>query len=80
MTVSKTLFAQLMAFMLLTSFGRIVDRYGGNASVRRMVCAEQFREMLFAIWGLSLTGVFTVGQCRGNRSRLRKIALAPRGD
>jgi hypothetical protein len=48
MNVGKTLFAQLMEFMPWTSFGRIVDRYGGNAGVRRMTCAEQFRVMAFA--------------------------------
>jgi hypothetical protein len=31
-----------------TSFGRIVDRYSGNAGVRRMTCAEQFRVTSFA--------------------------------
>jgi hypothetical protein len=25
-----------------------LDRYCGNADVRRMVCAEQFRDMAFA--------------------------------
>lgn len=31
-----------------TSFTRIVDRYSGNAGVRRMNGAEQFRVMAFA--------------------------------
>ena len=48
MYVGKTLFAQVMAFVPWTSFGRIVDRYSGNAGVRRMTCAEQFRVMAFA--------------------------------
>lgn len=48
MKVGKTLFAQIMEFVPWTSFGRIVDRYGGNAGVRRMTCAEQFRVMAFA--------------------------------
>ena len=48
MYVGKTLFAQVMEFVAWTSFGRIVDRYSGNAGVRRMTCAEQFRVMAFA--------------------------------
>jgi hypothetical protein len=48
MNVGKTLFAQIMEFVPWTSFGRIVDRYSGNAGVRRMTCVEQFRVMAFA--------------------------------
>ena len=48
MYVGKTLFAQIMEFVPWTSFGRIVDRYGGNSGVRRLSCAEQFRVMAFA--------------------------------
>ncbi len=48
MNAGKTLFAQFMEFMPWTSFSRIVDRYGGDAGVRRMNCAEQFRIMAFA--------------------------------
>ena len=33
MNVGKTLFAQIMEFVPWTSFGRIVDRYSGNAGV-----------------------------------------------
>jgi hypothetical protein len=44
----KTLFAQIMEFIPWTSFARIVARYGGDAGVRRMNCAEQFRIMAFA--------------------------------
>jgi len=59
MNVGKTLFAQLMEFMPWTSFGRIVDRYGGNASVRRMTCAKQFQVMVFAqlTWRESLRDI-----------------------
>jgi hypothetical protein len=38
MNVGKMLFAQIMEFVPWTSFGRIVDRYSGNAGVRRMTC------------------------------------------
>ena len=48
MNVGKTLFAQIMDFMPWTSFSRIVERHAGNAGVRRMNCAEQFRVMAFA--------------------------------
>lgn len=48
MNVGKTLFAQLMEFVPWTSFTRIVQRHGGDAGVRRMNCAEQFRVMAFA--------------------------------
>lgn len=48
MNVGKTMFAQIMAFVPWTSFARIVARYGGDAGVRRLNCAEQFRAMAFA--------------------------------
>jgi hypothetical protein len=48
MNVGKTIFAQLMEFVPWTSVTRIVDRYGGNAGIRRLSCAEQFRAMAFA--------------------------------
>ena len=43
MYVGKTLFAQVMEFVPWTSFSRIVHRYQGNAGVRTLSCAEQFR-------------------------------------
>ena len=48
MNVGKTIFAQLMEFVPWTSVTRIVDRYGGNAGIRRLSCAEQFRAVAFA--------------------------------
>jgi hypothetical protein len=59
MNVGKTLFAQVMDFIPWTSFSRIVQRYGGNAGVRRMSCAEQFRIMAFAqlTWRESLRDI-----------------------
>ena len=48
MYVGKTLFAQVMEFVPWTSFARIVQRYSGNAGVRTLSCAEQFRAMAFA--------------------------------
>lgn len=75
MNVGKTLFAQLMEFMPWTSFGRIVDRYGGNAGVRRMTCAEQFRVMVFAqlTWRESLRDIeVTLG---ANATKLYAMGL-----
>ena len=59
MNVGKTLFAQIMDFVPWTSFSRIVDRHSGNAGVRRMNCAEQFRVMAFAqlTWRESLRDI-----------------------
>jgi hypothetical protein len=59
MNVGKAIFAQTMEFVPWTSFGRIVDRYSGNAGVRRMSCTEQFRVMAFAqlTWRESLRDI-----------------------
>ena len=75
MYVGKTLFAQVMEFVAWTSFGRIVDRYSGNAGVRRMTCAEQFRVMAFAqlTWRESLRDIeVTLG---ANASKLYAMGL-----
>jgi hypothetical protein len=59
MYVGKTLFAQVMEFVPWTSFARIVQRYSGNAGVRTLSCAEQFRAMAFAqlTWRESLRDI-----------------------
>ena len=59
MNVGKTLFAQIMEFVPWTSFTRIVHRYGGNAGVRTLSCAEQLRAMAFAqlTWRESLRDI-----------------------
>jgi transposase len=44
----KTLFAQLMDFLPWSTFARIVVRYDGDARVRTLRCAEQYRAMAFA--------------------------------
>ena len=48
-----------MEFVTWTSFARIVQRHGGNAGVRSLSCAEQFRAMAFAqlTWRESLRDV-----------------------
>ena len=48
MYVGKTLFAQVMQFVPWTSFTRIVARYKGDAGIRTLFCAEQFRAMAFS--------------------------------
>jgi hypothetical protein len=75
MNVGKTIFAQIMEFVPWTSFGRIVDRYSGNAGVRRMTCAEQFRVMAFAqlTWRESLRDIeVTLG---ANATKLYAMGL-----
>jgi hypothetical protein len=59
MYVGKTLFVQVMEFVPWTSFTRIVHRYRGNAGVRTLSCAEQFRAMAFAqlTWRESLRDI-----------------------
>ena len=75
MNVGKTIFAQTMDFVPWTSFGRIVDRYSGNAGVRRMSCAEQFRVMAFAqlTWRESLRDIEVT--LAANQNRLYAIGL-----
>jgi hypothetical protein len=48
MNAGKTLFAQLMDFLPWSTFDRIVARYDGNRSVRKMPCAVQYQVMAFA--------------------------------
>jgi hypothetical protein len=57
--LARRFLRRFMEFVPWTSFARIVDRYGGNAGVRRMTCAEQFRAMAFAqlTWRESLRDI-----------------------
>ena len=48
MYTGKLVFAQLMEHLPWKSFGRIVERYGGDHRVRDFNCANQFRCMAFA--------------------------------
>ena len=75
MNVGKTLFAQIMEFVPWTSFTRIVDRYAGNAGVRRLTCAEQFRVMAFAqlTWRESLRDIEVT--LSANSSKLYAMGL-----
>jgi hypothetical protein len=48
MHIGKLVFTQLMDHLPWKSFGRIVERYGGDHRVRDFSCANQFRCMAFA--------------------------------
>jgi hypothetical protein len=85
MNAGKTLFAQLMEYVPWTSFGRIVERWGGNNGVRSFNCAEQFRVMAFAqlTWRESLRDIeATLGANAGKlygmglRQAVRRSTLA----
>ena len=85
MYVGKTLFAQVMEFVPWTSFSRIVHRYQGNAGVRTLSCAEQFRAMAFAqlTWReslrdieVSLSANATKLYAMGFRSTVKRSTLA----
>ena len=69
MNVGKTLFAQVMEFVPWTSFSRIVNRYGGDAGVRRLTCTEQFRVMAFAqlTWRESLRDIEVTLSANSNK-------------
>jgi len=47
MNLGKTLFAQVMEFVPWKTFGRIVERHGGDAGVSTLGCADLFRIMAF---------------------------------
>ena len=70
MNAGKTLFAQIMEFVPWTSVTRIVQRYHGNAGVRTLSCAEQFRAMAFAqlTWRESLRDI--EASLSANKSKL----------
>jgi Domain of unknown function (DUF4372)/Transposase DDE domain len=59
MNVGKTLFAQVMEYVPWKTFGRIVNRYHGDAGVRTLGCADLFRVMAFAqlTWRESLRDI-----------------------
>ena len=48
MNVGKTLFPQIMEYVPWKTFGRIIDRHGGDAGVRTFTRADLFRVMAFA--------------------------------
>ena len=59
MNVGKTLFAQVMEYVPWKTFGRIIERYGGDAGVRTLDCADLFRVKAFSqlTWRESLRDI-----------------------
>jgi hypothetical protein len=59
MNLGKTLFSQIMEYVPWKTFGRIIDRYNGDAGVRTLNCADVFRLMAFAqlTWRESLRDI-----------------------
>ena len=59
MNVGKTLFAQVMEFVPWKTFGRIIDRHGGDAGVRTLSCSDLFRVMALSqlTWRESLRDI-----------------------
>jgi hypothetical protein len=75
MNVGKTLFAQVMEFVPWKTFGRIIDRYHGDAGVRTLGCADVFRVMAFAqlTWRESLRDIEVC--LAANQSKLFHMGL-----
>ena len=65
MDVGETLFAQVMESVPWKTFGRINERYGGDAGVRTLDSADLFRVMVVSqlTWRESLRDI---GACRGH--------------
>jgi hypothetical protein len=76
MNVGKTLFAQVMEYVPWKTFGRIIDRHGGDAGVRTLDCADLFRVMAFAqlTWRESLRDIESC--LTANQSKLFHMGLA----
>ena len=75
MNIGKTLFAQVMEFVPWKTLGRIIDRYGGDAGVRTLGCADLFRTMAFAqlTWRESLRDIEAC--LAANQSKLFHMGL-----
>jgi hypothetical protein len=75
MNVGKTLFAQVMEFVPWKTFGRIIERHGGDAGVRTLGCADLFRIMAFAqlTWRESLRDIEAC--LAANRGKLFHMGL-----
>lgn len=59
MNVGKTLFSQVMEYVPWKTFGRIIERHGGDAGVRTLGCADLLRVMAFSrlTWRESLRDI-----------------------
>ncbi len=76
MNVGKTLFAQVMEYVPWKTFGRIIDRHGGDAGVRTLDCADLFRVMAFSqlTWRESLRDIEAT--LLANQSKLFHMGLS----
>jgi transposase len=76
MNVGKTLFAQVMEYVPWKTFGRIIDRHGGDAGVRTLGCADLFRVMAFSqlTWRESLRDIESC--LAANQSKLFHMGLS----
>lgn len=76
MNVGKTLFAQVMEYVPWKTFGRIIDRHGGDAGVRTLDCAELFRILACAqlTWRESLRDIEVC--LASNQSKLFHMGLS----
>lgn len=76
MNIGKTLFAQIMEYVPWKTFGRIIDRHGGNAGVRTLDCADVFRVMAFSqlTWRESLRDIESC--LASNQSKLFHMGLS----
>ena len=76
MNVGKTLFAQVMEYVPWKTFGRIIDRHGGDAGVRTLYCADLFRVMAFSqlTWRESLRDIEVC--LASNQSKLFHMGLS----
>ena len=76
MNAGKTLFAQVMEFVPWKTFGRIVERHNGDASVRTLGCADLFRIMAFSqlTWRESLRDIEAC--LEANQAKLFHMGIA----
>ena len=76
MNVGKTLFAQVMEYVPWKTFGRIIERLGGDAGVRTLDCADLFRVMAFSqlTWRESLRDIEVCLQA--NHAKLFHMGLS----
>ncbi len=76
MNVGKTLFAQVMEYVPWKTFGRIIERHGGDSGVRTLGCADLFRVMAFSqlTWRESLRDIESC--LAANQSKLFHMGLS----
>ncbi len=76
MNVGKTLFAQVMEYVPWKTFGRIIDRHGGDTGVRTLDCSDLFRVMAFSqlTWRESLRDIESC--LASNQSKLFHMGLS----